>query len=38
MIAEIEFIEENPAISFVFDKELGKGAMCKVFYAYDRHE
>ena len=37
MIAEVEFIEENPATFYVFDKELGKGAMCKVFYAFDRH-
>ena len=38
IVAEVEFIEDNPAKNFIFDKELGKGAMCKVFYAYDRTE
>ena len=38
MVSEVEFIQENPANSYIFDRELGKGAMCKVFYAYDRAE
>lgn len=36
MVSEVDFVEENPATKFIFDKELGKGAMCKVFFAYDR--
>lgn len=38
MVAQVDFREENPANHFIFDKELGKGAMCKVFYSYDRQE
>lgn len=38
MVSSVEFLEENPANKFIFDKELGKGAMCKVFYSYDRNE
>lgn len=38
MIKEVNFIEKNPAAEFVFNKELGKGAMCKVFFAYDKQE
>jgi hypothetical protein len=36
MIKNVQFIDKNPAISFTFQKELGKGAMCKVFFAYDK--
>jgi hypothetical protein len=36
MIEKTKFIEENPATKFVFERELGKGAMCKVFFAYDK--
>jgi hypothetical protein len=36
MIKSIVFIDKNPAENFIFQKELGKGAMCKVFFAYDR--
>ena len=35
---DIEFLEQNPAGSFVFGKQLGKGAMCKVFEAFDRED
>jgi serine/threonine protein kinase len=38
MIKNVHFIEKNPASDFVFQKELGKGAMCKVFFAYDKKE
>lgn len=38
MVSEVDFVEENPATKFIFDKELGKGAMCKVFFAYDRDQ
>lgn len=38
MIKNVNFIEKNPASDFVFQKELGKGAMCKVFFAYDKKE
>ena len=38
MIKNIVFIDKNPAEKFIFQKELGKGAMCKVFFAYDRSE
>lgn len=38
MIKKVVFIEKNPAPEFVFNKELGKGAMCKVFFAYDKDE
>jgi hypothetical protein len=34
----VYFIDKNPASDFIFQKELGKGAMCKVFFAYDRVE
>jgi p21-activated kinase 2 len=35
---KIEFIEENPAERFLFERELGKGAMCKVFEAVERRD
>lgn len=38
IVNEIEFIEDNPANKFIFSKELGKGAVCKVFEAFDRDE
>ena len=38
MIKNIVFIDRNPAENFIFQKQLGKGAMCKVFFAYDRSE
>jgi hypothetical protein len=38
MIKNVHFIEDNPAGKFTFQKELGKGAMCKVFFAYDKPE
>jgi p21-activated kinase 2 len=36
MIKNVHFIEEAPGAKFKFEKELGKGAMCKVFFAYDK--
>lgn len=38
MVKSVHFIEKNPASEFVFQKELGKGAMCKVFFSYDKKE
>jgi|LakMenE01Jun11ns_1017448.scaffolds.fasta_scaffold7839079_1 hypothetical protein len=38
MIKNVNFIDRNPAGEFIFQKELGKGAMCKVFFAYDKNE
>lgn len=39
MVKSVEFIEKNPSEKFLFnEKELGKGAMCKVYLAYDREE
>lgn len=32
----LELFQDNPASTFIFDKELGKGAMCKVYYAYEK--
>lgn len=36
MIKNIQFIEENPSSKFIFHKELGHGAMCKVYFSYDK--